>query len=292
MDESAKSQDFFEDDNTVAIGNRYTTTRIKSRSFLSNISYVTINKEDYYNENFIVDVYLIITKNVNPFSLDRKLADKNKHKMIYMLWKECMPAKFYRHICKEKNFLYLNGKNVLQTKVFEIITNFINESDDNFKALRNNLSSYKNIFQYLYSNVFPKIYCSTKKRGFDLKSNFHIIFKTYKDKKKLETSLGKNPENYETVRNETNMYEQKPINVDDFNEVEEKLVKERVEKQRQKTRDVAEKNKLLRKKQKQEEDKVKEKQMWERLSELNKEFSDIRQSKKNSKRMSESIIKM
>ena len=292
MDESAKSQDFFEDDNTVAIGNRYTTTRIKSRSFLSNISYVTINKEDYYNENFIVDVYLIITKNVNPFSLDRKLADKNKHKMIYMLWKECMPAKFYRHICKEKNFLYLNGKNVLQTKVFEIITNFINESDDNFKALRNNLSSYKNIFQYLYSNVFPKIYCSTKKRGFDLKSNFHIIFKTYKDKKKLETSLGKNPENYETVRNETNMYEQKPINVDDFNEVEEKLVKERVEKQRQKTRDVAEKNKLLRKKQKQEEDKVKEKQMWERLSELNKEFSNIRQSKKNSKRMLESIIKM
>ena len=65
-----------------------------------------------------------------------------------------------------------------------------------------------------------------------MKSNFHIIFKTYKDKKKLETSLGKNPENYETVRNETNMYEQKPINVDDFNEVEEKLVKERVEKQR------------------------------------------------------------
>ena len=140
--------------------------------------------------------------------------------------------------------------------------------------------------------MFPKIYCSTKKRGFDLKSNFHIIFKTYKDKKKLETSLGKNPENYETVRNETNMYEQKPINVDDFNEVEEKLVKERVEKQRQKTRDVAEKNKLLRKKQKQEEDKVKEKQMWERLSELNKEFSNIRQSKKNSKRMLESIIKM
>ena len=32
--------------------------------------------------------------------------------------------------------------------------------------------------------------------------------------------------------------------------------------------------------------------MSERLSELNKELSDIRQSKKNSKRMSESIIKM
>ena len=83
-------------------------------------------------------------------------------------------------------------------------------------------------------------------RGFDLKSNFRIIFKTYKDKRQLESSLGKNPENYETIPNETNIYKQKPINVDDFNEVEEKEVKERVEKQ--KRREVAEKNKLLKKK--------------------------------------------
>ena len=55
MDESAKSQDFFQDNNTL--GKRYTTTRIKSRNFLSNIAYVGINKEDYYNENFVFDVY-------------------------------------------------------------------------------------------------------------------------------------------------------------------------------------------------------------------------------------------
>ena len=164
--------------------------------------------------------------------------------MIYMLWKECMPTKFYRHICKEKNFLYLNSKNVLQPKLLEIITDFINERDDNFKALRKNLSSHKNIFQYVYSSVFPKIYCSTEKRGFDLKINFHIIIKTYKDKKKLKSSLGKNSENYETVRSETNMYEQRPINIDDFIEDEEKQVKERVEKRKQKRGDVAKKKKL------------------------------------------------
>ena len=86
----------------------------------------------------------------------------------------------------------------------------------------------------MYSNVIPEIYCSIEKRGFDLKSNFHIIFKTYKDKKKLDSSLGKNPENYQSIRNETNIYEQKPINIDDFNEIEENEVKERVEKQKQK----------------------------------------------------------
>ena len=96
VEESAKSQDFFQDNN--ALKKRYMTTRIKSRNSLSNIAYVGINKEDYYNENFIFDVYLLVTKNLNPFSLDRKLAEKNKHEMIYMLWKECMPQKFYRHI--------------------------------------------------------------------------------------------------------------------------------------------------------------------------------------------------
>ena len=92
MGESAKSQDFFQDNN--AIGKKYTTTRIKSRNFLSNIAYIGINKDDYYNKNFVFDVYLLLTKNLNPFKLDRKLADKTKHEMIYMLWKECMPTEF------------------------------------------------------------------------------------------------------------------------------------------------------------------------------------------------------
>ena len=57
--------------------------------------------------------------------------------------------------------------------------------------------------------------------------------------------LLENLENSETIRNERNIYEQKPVNVDDFNEVEEKDMKEKVEKQKQERREVAEKNKLL-----------------------------------------------
>ena len=93
IDESAKSQDFFQNDKDKK-ERRYTTTRIKLRDFLSNIAYVGINREDFYSENFIFDVYLLITKNLNPFSLDRKLTDKSKHEMLYILWKECMPLKF------------------------------------------------------------------------------------------------------------------------------------------------------------------------------------------------------
>ena len=188
--------------------------------------------------------------------------------------------------------MYLNGINVLQPKVLEIITGFLQEDENNYKELRNNLSSYKNIFQYVYSNIFPEIYCSTENRSFDLKINFHIIFKAYKDKEQLESSLGKNPENYEPIGNETDTYEQNPIIVYDFNEVEEREVKERVEKRKQKRQEVAKKKKLLKKKRKQEESKTKEKEMWKRLGELNQEFKEIKKSKKDSIKMSGSIIKM
>ena len=46
--------------------------------------------------------------------------------------------------------------------------------------------------------------------------------------------MGKNPANYETIRKETNIYEQKPVNIDDFNKSEEAEVKEWVEKQNEK----------------------------------------------------------
>ena len=99
-----------------------------------------------------------------------------------------------------------------------------------------------------------------ERRGLNPKSTFHIMFKTYKHKNNIE-SLGKNLQNYENVRNETDAYEKKPIKIDDFNEAEEKEVKECVEKRKIKRRKLAEKNKLFLKKKKQEEKKETEKEL-------------------------------
>ena len=56
MDESSRNQDFFQDNNYQKRENikPYTTTRIKSRNFLSNISYVRANKEDFYNKGLFL----------------------------------------------------------------------------------------------------------------------------------------------------------------------------------------------------------------------------------------------
>ena len=54
--------------------------------FLSNISYVGISKEDFYNQNFVFDIYALITKNLNLFPLERKLWDLNKHEIILLIF--------------------------------------------------------------------------------------------------------------------------------------------------------------------------------------------------------------
>ena len=163
---SAKSQDLFQNNKVVNHQKKKkkmkcTMTRIKSP--ISNIGYIGINKEDYYNKNSIFDVYLLLTKNLNPFSLDRKLADK--HEMIYMLWRDCMPVEYYKFICEEKNFIYLNGKNVLQPTASQTIVDFVERDEKKLSLLQNNLAQYKNIFQYVYLNVYPEIYCGTEKEA-------------------------------------------------------------------------------------------------------------------------------
>ena len=116
-DGSVKSPDFFRNNkpSQKRSERKCTTTRIKSRNFLSNILYVGINKENFYNEDFILDFYLLVTKNLKPFSLDRILNNpiQTKQSVVYMLWKECTLPEFYRYICQDEKFIYLHGNNVL-----------------------------------------------------------------------------------------------------------------------------------------------------------------------------------
>ena len=138
--------------------------------------------EKFFMKNFFIYIYALMTRNLNPFSLDRKLSNQNKHEMIYMAWKECMPGEFYKYICLKENFLYLNRKSVLYPKVSDIIQKLIELDEKNYVLLRSNLFQYKNFFHYIYSNVHPEIYYWTERKGFDLKSTFYIAFKTYKEK--------------------------------------------------------------------------------------------------------------
>ena len=153
--------------------------------------------------------------------------------MVYILWRECIPSGFYRYTCQDENFKYLNGRDVSQPGVLAIVGKF-DQHKDNLRMLQKNLANYKNIFQYVYLHVFPEIYSTSEKRGIDLKSNFHILFKSYRDKLMLrQQQLAKQPINYENEQREVNEFEQKPIkNFDEFSDGEEEEFKLQGEKRK------------------------------------------------------------
>ena len=148
--------------------------------------------------------------------------------MIYMLWRECIPVEFYRYICKDDNFKYLNGRDVSQQGVLEIVGKFMDQSKDNLQSLQKSLAHYKDIYQYVYSHVCPEIYSTSEKRWIDLRSNFHIIFKAYRDKLAMrQQQLAKQPINYVVnKKKEQCEFEQKPIkNFDEFSMEKSKSLK-------------------------------------------------------------------
>ena len=72
----------------------YTSSRIKTRNFLSNISYAGVKSEDFADNNFTFDTITLLTKNINPFSLERKIVDVKNREIIYMLWDERIQKTF------------------------------------------------------------------------------------------------------------------------------------------------------------------------------------------------------
>ena len=60
----------------------YNTSRIKSRNFLMNISYNGVKEHNLYDRSFVFDIYVLTTKNINPFLLERKIFDAKNRRMI------------------------------------------------------------------------------------------------------------------------------------------------------------------------------------------------------------------
>ena len=54
-----------------------------------------------------------------------------------------MPAEFYRHICEEKNFVYLNGRDVGQPGALEIVGNFIDQGKKTLDCFKNTYQGIK-----------------------------------------------------------------------------------------------------------------------------------------------------
>ena len=68
------------------------------------------------------------------------MTNKTKHVMVYMLWREHVPSEFCNYICEEKNFIYLNGRDVGQAGVLDIVGGFIDQGKQNLRMLQEHLA--------------------------------------------------------------------------------------------------------------------------------------------------------
>ena len=119
------------------------------------------------------------------------------------------------------------------------------------------------------------------------------MFKTYRNKMMLQQqqATARNIENYEKERQDTCEFEQKPIkNFDQFSDSEEQQIKEQAEKRKTARRERAQESKAEKLKEKEENNKAKEGQLWNRLADLNSEFKKTKQTKKEAKKMSATVL--
>ena len=207
----------------------YTSSGIKTRNFLSNISYTGVKSEDFADNNFTFDTITLLTKNINPFVH----FSMQKIETLYICCGMSALKRYFTNTSvKNDNFIYLNGKNVLYCKTKEIVLDYLNKRTSNIVRLKKCLQNDMKTIQFAYSRCFPEIYSLIDKRGINLKSEFLLTFKLWKDKKKFST----------TSTNEKKSEDEQPL--EKKIEEDEKLIKQLQEK-KLKRKVPAEKNTAL-----------------------------------------------
>ena len=193
-----------------------------------------------------------------------------------MLWDECIGKTFYKHICENDNFIYLNGKNVLYSKTTQIVLDYLSKDASNIARLRECLQNHLKTVQFVYSRCFPEIYFLIDKRGVNLKSEFLLTFKLWKDKKFSTIST-----------NEKKSEDEQPL--EKKIEEDEKLIKQLQEK-KLKRKALAEKNTALKEASKKSRPENTENELWERLDKLNNKFKVMKHLKKKNKSKKNLIV--
>ena len=82
----------------------YSSSKVKTRNLLTNVSCRRFKQTDFNKEKFIVNIMSFLTQNFNPINLDRKLNLEKERDMIKFLWDECLPHDFVRYMYLPKNY--------------------------------------------------------------------------------------------------------------------------------------------------------------------------------------------
>ena len=72
---------------------------------LTNVSCRRYKPEDVEKTNFVIDVFSVLTQNLDPTGADRKLEIPLERDYVKMIWESCVPHKFSKFIYQKENFI-------------------------------------------------------------------------------------------------------------------------------------------------------------------------------------------
>ena len=170
------NRDIFIDDKAIK---NYSSTKIKARNFLTNVSYNRITTVDYKNKNFVIDCFTFLILYLNPCYLERKFESSTEREFVNVLWMFLMPSNLYNFINQNENMTTLNKIKIKYVDVKKMILEFLQYDEGNLKVLSDYLEKNGILYQFLYGNLFPKCFSRINDYGVRAKTLFNTYYQNF-----------------------------------------------------------------------------------------------------------------
>ena len=161
---------------------KYSSTKVKARNFLTNISYNGIKSKDYENKTFVIDIFAYLILYFNPYSVNGKFETEIERSYVHILWSQLLPQSFYTFVSKKDNIQILNKKNAKFQDAAEIVklyTEIDSLEENKYQLLENYLRKYITMYQFVFANLFPKYYSKFNSRGVQNNIEFNSLYANY-----------------------------------------------------------------------------------------------------------------
>ena len=215
------NQDIFSDDKAIKIS--YSSTKIKARNFLTNVSYNRVTVADYKNKNFVIDCFTFLVLYLNPFYLERKFETDVEGEFVNTLWAFLKPSNLFNHISQGDNMKTLNKIKIKYQDAKDIILGFLQYDKGNFSVLSNFLEKNAILYQSLYGNLFPKCFSRVNDYGVRAKTLFNTYYQNFNIQRNIINLQNHNPQ----IKEEDN--ESTPINMTTLDDENNEIVTENIE---------------------------------------------------------------
>ena len=114
----------------------YSSTKVKTRNLLTNVSYRRFKQSDFNNQSFIIEILSFMVQNFNPINLDIRLEVEKEADMVKFMWDMCVPDEFVSFILKQENYNIISQPNLNYQKANNIVKAYLFEGWNRINHLK------------------------------------------------------------------------------------------------------------------------------------------------------------